>query len=558
MKIAVVGTSNSILTNGYFPIYQALEYPNQVDNLSLSGANCQLIPYSIEKYKIFNTYDFLITDCAVNDGDYTRVKIYSSDWLYNELYSILSMIKEAPIRHLHLVFPTNLPFQEHYQIHCQVCQELNIPYFDIKKILSESKKQGQKDCYFDDKHIAHFLAKQIAWLIKKERERIFSAPKSDDLSACYQQKKYILYSLPDQFKNKYPICTKSSSLVTDNYIVLKDTDTLSLNSFPQSNLESISFWANTKAGYYTLETENHKQNFNLYVADGHYTHFRPIGRSAFPVNTFLQLKLGLDSNYPIPASDYTPPPAVKNKNELILNSFLFSKEIKPPLKWHPKKFPENSIYYLTEFQKIYTFCTAAENYTKKNLNYIPDDFIFIAASLYPENSALRRQYLKRIKKTDNHYFVYFYVKRYLLPRKKYSMAIKLLNTLLKQKIIRQAVSDLVHCYIQLKEFDSALSIVNCLSDEKDSITKLHLRCALYAHMHLPDLFFTEAKQLLALNEHVTTVLILVDYCIRLKEYQTALQCLEMIYNDPRNFQNKAQREKIIEKVNTVQAHINNE
>ncbi len=85
MKIAVVGTSNSILVNGYFPVYQALEYPNQTDNFSIGGANCQLIPYSIEKYKIFDTYDFLITDCAVNDGDYLASNSRSPDWLYNEL-----------------------------------------------------------------------------------------------------------------------------------------------------------------------------------------------------------------------------------------------------------------------------------------------------------------------------------------------------------------------------------------------------------------------------------------------------------------------------------------
>ena len=64
MKIAVVGTSNSIRVEGYFPLYQAVEYPNIVDNLSLGGSNCQLIPFSIEKYNIFDTYvrswEFLI------------------------------------------------------------------------------------------------------------------------------------------------------------------------------------------------------------------------------------------------------------------------------------------------------------------------------------------------------------------------------------------------------------------------------------------------------------------------------------------------------------------
>lgn len=558
MKIAVVGTSNSILKNGYFPIYQALEYPNIVDNLSLGGANCQLLPYSIEKYKIFDNYDFLITDCAVNDGDYGNANIYSSNWLYNELYSIMSMIKEAPVRHLHLIFPSQIPYQEYYKIHCQVCQELNIPYINIKKILSESCNLGQKELFQDEKHIAYFLAKQLAWLIKKEREYICSEPKSDDLSACYQSKKYILYSLPDKLKGKYPICTKSSSLISNEYIILKDTDTLCLDDLPSLNLESISFWANTKAGYYTLESENHKQNFNLCIGDAHYTYFRPIDYNAFPVNKFLKLKLGLDPNYPTPKREFTIEPIIKKNNELILNSFLFSQEVNPPLTWQPKNLPENSNHYLTEFQKFYSFCTSVSNYTRQNLGYIADDFIFIAAVLYPENPLLRQRYLKCIKNTDNPYFVYLYVKLYLLPRGKNRMAIKLLNALLKQQKITKAVSDLVHCYIQLKQFDNALSVVSSLSNEKDLIKKLNLLCALYAHMNKPDLFFAEAKKLLALNEHVSTILELVDYCMMLKEYQTAYQCLALINKDPRNFLNKSREKEIIEKKNGMQTIISNE
>lgn len=232
MKIAVVGTSNSILTEGYFPIYQAIEYPNIVDNLSIGGANCQLIPYSIEKYKIFENYDFLITDTAVNDSDYLASEIRSPDWLYNELYTIMSTIKEAQIKHLHLIFPSTFDYTEHYKIHCQVCQELTVPFIDIGKIIDSCKKSGQKNLFLDEKHISLFLAKQLALLIKSEREKIFSQPKSKDISSCYKYKKYIFYALPPKFKETFPCCTKSSSLVSDTYIILKKTDTLHLEDLP--------------------------------------------------------------------------------------------------------------------------------------------------------------------------------------------------------------------------------------------------------------------------------------------------------------------------------------
>ncbi len=37
MKIAIVGTSNSILANGYASLYEAIEYPHQVDNFSIGA-----------------------------------------------------------------------------------------------------------------------------------------------------------------------------------------------------------------------------------------------------------------------------------------------------------------------------------------------------------------------------------------------------------------------------------------------------------------------------------------------------------------------------------------
>lgn len=470
----------------------------------------------------------------------------------------MSMIKESPIKHLHLIFPSDIKYKEHYKIHCQVCQELAVPYMDIEKILSESSKLGQKELFHNQKHIAYFLAKQVAYLIKTERKHISSAPKSKDLSACYQQKKYTFYSLPDKFKYIFPICTKSSSLLTNQYVLLKDTDTLHLDNLPPLNLESISFWSNTKGGYYTLETENHKQNFNLYRPEAHYTHFRPIAREPFPVNKFLTLKPGLDPNYPDPLPIFTLTPPVQSKNELFLNSFLFSEDIKEPLTWQPKNLSETTFPYLTKFAKIYSFCTAVPNFTLKNLTYIADEFIFIAATLYPENSLLRKRYLKLLKKTDNPYFVRCYVKLYLLPRKKYTMAMKLLTALIKQQKIRQAIFDLVHCYIQLKQFDTALSFLNSLSEPQHLVSKLHLLCSLYAHMGLHDLFFAEAKNLLAINEHVTTILKLVDCCIMLKEYQAALQFLGMINKDQRNFYDKSRKEKITDKFNEVQTYLTNE
>ena len=556
MKIAVVGTSNSIRVEGYFPLYQAVEYPNIVDNLSLGGSNCQLIPFSIEKYNIFDTYDFLITDTAINDGDYLAPKLRTPDWLYNELYSILSMVKESPIHHLHLIFPYDIEYKEHYKIHCQVCQELGVPYLDIGKIVSASRQYGVKTLYTDIRHISYFLSKQLAYIIKEERKRIFSVQKSDDISACYKTKKYILYSLPEKFKDKFPTCTKSSTLLSYDYIRLKENDTLCLDNLPPLNLESISFWSNTRGGYYTLETENHKQNFNLFYTETHFTHFRPLPKEAFPVNKFLKLKLGLDANYPPPLLEYMFKPLYTENNELILNSFLFSQNINPPRKWEEKNIQDNSDRYMAAFHKICSFCTAVSKYSNDiALQYIPVDFIFIAAHAYPKNQILRKEFLKRLKKSDNPYFAYAYVKLYLLPRKKYTIAIKILQYLLTQKNILNAVMDLVHCYVKLKQYDEALNSVKLITDDRYHSRRLQLLCFIYAHMNLPELFFKKAQELLAFNEKFSTVLDIADNCIVMKKYKEASEFLQTIFEDYRSFVYEGQRDSIMEKVKEVQGYL---
>ena len=470
----------------------------------------------------------------------------------------MSIIKEVPIRHLHLVFPYDIEYKEHYKIHCQVCQELDIPYLDIEKILSASSQYGIKDLYTDIRHISYFLSKQLASVIKEERKRIFSAPKSEDMSACYKHKKYILYSLPDKFNCKYPVCTKSSSLLSYDYIVLKDNDTLFLDNLPKLNLESISFWSNTRAGYYTLETENHKQNFNLFYTETHFTHFRPLPKEAFPVNKFLKLRLGLDPKYPAPLSEYTFAPNYTENNELILNSFLFSKTVSPPLKKKEKNLPDNSEQYISIFHKICSFCMAVPKYANAAaLKYIPADYVFIAAHAYPENRILRKEFLTLLKKSDNPYFAYGYAKLYLLPRKKYAAATKILEHALEQRTIINAVIDLTHCYIRLKKFDEALNSIRFITEEKHHIKRLSLLCSIYANMGLPDLFFKKAQEMLALNEKFSTVLEIADNCIIMKKYQEAWDLLQTIFEDPRSFIYEGQRNSIMQKIKEVQTYLKN-
>ena len=128
----------------------------------------------------------------------------------------------------------------------------------------------------------------------------------------------------------------------------------------------------------------------------------------------------------------------------------------------------------------------------------------------------------------------------------------------KQKIIINAISLLVHCYLQLKQFDNALDTIETLSEEKYRITQLRLLCSIYAHMDLPELFFQEAEQLLKLNENFSTLFHIIDNCIILKKYEEALNYAKQIYAEPRNFFYKQHKKSIIKKVSSVLSYLNKE
>lgn len=554
MKIAVAGTSNSILTNGYFPIYQALEYPNTVDNLSLGGANCQLIPFSMERHKIAVNYDFLITDCAVNDADYLVPGLRSGDWLYNELYSILSAVKESGIKHLHLIFPLDSPNKTAQQIHRQVCEELSVPYIDVLSLLTALPKKKERGLYSDSHHVNFFYAKQLAWLIKKEREKITADKTANNCSACRQTKKYFYFPLTEKFGNTFPTVTKNTSLVCDDYLVLKDKNSLKIDNLPVCELESLYFWSNSKAGFYHLASEDTRQNYNLFIFESHFSFFRPLARRPFPVNGTLTLGMGQDPSCPPPLSEFNAEPLFSENNELLLNAFLFSQKNGTPLKRTEKNFRDVNKEQFGAFAKINSFTENIKNYTGHSL-FAPQEFIFIAANLYPENKAVRKLYAKLAKKTDNPYFLHYYAKLYLIPKKKYTMAAKLLEKITEKTFRSDIITNLVNCHLKLNNFDRAYTLIKSLDKPKSRIIQLWLFCSLYAHMKQEVLFFRYAKKMLELNEGYSTFLHLIDCCIIMKKYQEALIYLRKMLEDSRCLYNEIIRQRILKKAEEVKSYL---
>lgn len=83
MKIAVLGTSNSVLTSGYFETYKAIEYPNQVDLFAIGGTVISFAAFALEYFQILKNYDVIITEFSTNDAHRYEKKLSAQNTCTN-------------------------------------------------------------------------------------------------------------------------------------------------------------------------------------------------------------------------------------------------------------------------------------------------------------------------------------------------------------------------------------------------------------------------------------------------------------------------------------------
>ena len=541
MKIAVIGTSNSIRGQGYFPLYQALEYPNIVENFSIGGSICQLIPFQIEKYDIFNNYDFLITDCSVNDNDYLIQKVRTPDWLYNELYTIMSTIKEAPIKHLHLIFPYDAPDNTYRKIHIQVCEELEIPYFDILDIIQSTPLHPDHKLFFDAQHINNYYAKLISYLIYKVKNLIFNDNSPKNLTKIYKNKIYININLINENNQKFPIKIKGSTLKTEKFVSLKKDDMIIINNLPSLNLESLFFYTNVEANYYHLISESAICNYNLQYCEGNYFYFRPIATNHFPIKKFLKLQVGLSKQCQTIIYEFGIKPHTNIEPELLINSFQVSKELNPPLTWQEKNIPTKYSHQIDIYKRIFYFFNNIDKITNSSPQ-LPNDFVFLTAILYPHNTTIRKQFLHIIKTTSNPYYLYYYAELYLIPRKKYLIAIHLLEKAINLYPVTSIITILINLYIDKKQFSKALKLIN-IHLFNNKVVYYRELCFLYAKIKNKEKFEIAAMQLLNLSHHSNILFFLAEHFIELNEKIKAKYILSILLKDPRNFQTQINVDK---------------
>lgn len=105
MKIAIVGTSNSILKDGWVKYYRELVQDVEIDNYSL-GSNSSLYGhYILEKKDILDKYDYCFIDFAVNDQHFFDKGLISEELLVASYLDFIRKFRNSNCIPIFLILP---------------------------------------------------------------------------------------------------------------------------------------------------------------------------------------------------------------------------------------------------------------------------------------------------------------------------------------------------------------------------------------------------------------------------------------------------------------------
>lgn len=183
-KILVIGTSNSIVQNGWFDgfveAYKEKDPKISVERIALGGAPfSQFLPVAEDVNG--NSYKFIIVDTSPNDEAYSDS--IGSEWLTEKLYRDFLSILSEKTRVCVLRIPQERFFGKvagFAFLQKNACADIGVDYVDASSILKELSLENNVPVYRDAYHpttiIAHALGRKLA-------DHISAAPNKEHAKA---------------------------------------------------------------------------------------------------------------------------------------------------------------------------------------------------------------------------------------------------------------------------------------------------------------------------------------------------------------------------------------
>jgi hypothetical protein len=174
VKIAILGTSNGVLKDGYARFLLTEQHRHEVRNFSLGG-NCSIYAsYGIEKYGIAESFDYCVLDFCINDENFCDLNTLTVEQDMAYLYAALCRFNSAKCIPVILLL-TNERYAFHlekspaYRHHLQLARMLHIKTIDFARFINTSYDESRiRDIYRDAAHYTVEFQRMIANCVSYE------------------------------------------------------------------------------------------------------------------------------------------------------------------------------------------------------------------------------------------------------------------------------------------------------------------------------------------------------------------------------------------------------
>lgn len=220
-KVAIVGTSTSIMKTGYVPQLVDLLPDTKIANFSLGGCPSIYGSYVIEKERIAEDFDYVIIDFCINDQQLERSSFLSIESLVSSFGALLALFSpEKRCQPLVLLLPQRDAFkddrlQKVRNLNRLLCQEFNVSVIDMFDLIEKSHQAHgtEIEVFFSDwTHMHQDFAQPFAELVANRLTEL-RATKNSELQQA-------LPSYSVKVPTFLPSVERGTSLWSENTYVL--------------------------------------------------------------------------------------------------------------------------------------------------------------------------------------------------------------------------------------------------------------------------------------------------------------------------------------------------
>lgn len=191
MRIAIVGTSNSVMTDGWVAALRGLRPDDEIDNYSIGASTSLYGSYIVDREKIADRYDVCFLDFCVNDQAYNLAGDFIFKYAVASYCGLLQKFKGTACRALPLLFPVRFAFDNRERRAvidnaARACSAYGYPFLDILGLvdrLREGFDLSGDDLYVDGAHLRPHVAAAIAKAASAMLDGPLSLPPAAEMDA---------------------------------------------------------------------------------------------------------------------------------------------------------------------------------------------------------------------------------------------------------------------------------------------------------------------------------------------------------------------------------------